>query len=372
MRVNFAAQVLGQTGYDRHAQGLIKAIQAEGVEVGVESLAPLPQGWERTTPDYLKKCLLKTHPRDPTVMISLPHLWRVKLADQPSRFYGFFVWESPQIPQGFLENMRDSRITGVFVPSTFNQKSLAKYGISSEVVPHGVDVTLFKPRTEPRKEGDKFTFLFPKGWGTLDKTDRNGIASLIQAWNEEFKKDEPVRLLLKFNPSYNQQGTDYVQAFRHAFPESANAAEIVITNDLIDDTILPLVYQSADVTVLPTMGESFGLTMLESQACGVPVITTDTGGQTDFVNQDNGWIIHTTPVPAPKSAGYLYEGCNWAEADIPALRKAMREAYTNKTLLAEKAEKSRTTAEAFTWKASAQKICSILGIKGQPLNTTPP
>jgi glycosyltransferase involved in cell wall biosynthesis len=48
----------------------------------------------------------------------------------------------------------------------------------------------------------------------------------------------------------------------------------------ITDEMLPLYYQAADVTVLPstTMGEAFGLVLLESMACGTPVIASNLPG----------------------------------------------------------------------------------------------
>ena len=42
----------------------------------------------------------------------------------------------------------------------------------------------------------------------------------------------------------------------------------------------------------------FGLTILEAMAVGVPVIATTVGGVTEFVNENNGWLI---PPESPES-----------------------------------------------------------------------
>ena len=38
----------------------------------------------------------------------------------------------------------------------------------------------------------------------------------------------------------------------------------------------------ADVYVSSTLHEGFGLTFLEAMACGLPIVTFDNGGHTDF------------------------------------------------------------------------------------------
>ena len=58
---------------------------------------------------------------------------------------------------------------------------------------------------------------------------------------------------------------------------------------------LPCYYSAADVTVMPSYYESFGLVALESLACGTPVVTTRVGdmenividGKTGYVVADN-------------------------------------------------------------------------------------
>jgi D-inositol-3-phosphate glycosyltransferase len=61
---------------------------------------------------------------------------------------------------------------------------------------------------------------------------------------------------------------------------------------------LPDYYNSADICVVPSHYESFGLVALESLACGTPVVATDVGemkriirpGETGFVVPDNSPI----------------------------------------------------------------------------------
>jgi glycosyltransferase involved in cell wall biosynthesis len=57
-------------------------------------------------------------------------------------------------------------------------------------------------------------------------------------------------------------------------------------------------YQSASVYVLPSAYEMFAITLLESLACGTPIIATDRCGLADFVRQnDLGSIVTYGDVP---------------------------------------------------------------------------
>ena len=54
----------------------------------------------------------------------------------------------------------------------------------------------------------------------------------------------------------------------------------------IPETDLPLAYRAADLSILPSQSlEGFGLTALESLACGTPVLVTPVGGLPEVVKQ---------------------------------------------------------------------------------------
>ena len=55
---------------------------------------------------------------------------------------------------------------------------------------------------------------------------------------------------------------------------------------------LPLYYSAADVCVMPSYYESFGLVALESLACGTPVVATDVGGMRTVIRPgENGCLV---------------------------------------------------------------------------------
>ena len=78
-------------------------------------------------------------------------------------------------------------------------------------------------------------------------------------------------------------------------------------------------FNCADVFVAPSVDEPFGQVYLEAMACGLPVIATDSGGPTSFVNTDparpNGWRV------APDSETELRDAIVQAASDTTARRE---------------------------------------------------
>ena len=55
---------------------------------------------------------------------------------------------------------------------------------------------------------------------------------------------------------------------------------------------MPYFYSAADVCVIPSYYESFGLVALESLACGTPVVANDVGDFKNIIRQgETGYVI---------------------------------------------------------------------------------
>jgi phosphatidylinositol alpha-mannosyltransferase len=55
---------------------------------------------------------------------------------------------------------------------------------------------------------------------------------------------------------------------------------------------LPELYREAAVTVLPSLFEAFGMVLVESLACGTPVVGSEHGGIPDIVDDEVGRLFH--------------------------------------------------------------------------------
>ena len=106
---------------------------------------------------------------------------------------------------------------------------------------------------------------------------------------------------------------------------------------------LPRWYQAADVTVLPstTMGEAFGLVLVESMACGTPVIASRLPGVREVV-RDN-------------ETGRLVK-----PGEIDELRTALQHMIDNKTYREQLGAAGRSYVERqFSWRSIGDKLESL-------------
>ena len=54
---------------------------------------------------------------------------------------------------------------------------------------------------------------------------------------------------------------------------------------------MPAVMAAADIFVLPSFYDSFGIVLIEAMACGVPVVATRCGGPEDLVDAEVGRLV---------------------------------------------------------------------------------
>lgn len=79
---------------------------------------------------------------------------------------------------------------------------------------------------------------------------------------------------------------------------------------LYDDLSLALLYSSADVTLVPSLQENLGNILIESMACGTPVVAFKIGGNIDIIDHKiNGFLS------CPYEDASLAEGIAWIISD---------------------------------------------------------
>lgn len=85
-------------------------------------------------------------------------------------------------------------------------------------------------------------------------------------------------------------GTGNMEAQLTAQRDRLDLAEKVRFAGFVDDTLPYL--QAADLFVLPSDEEGFGLALIEAMACGVPCMAADSGGPRDIITHgQDGWIV---------------------------------------------------------------------------------
>jgi teichuronic acid biosynthesis glycosyltransferase TuaC len=77
----------------------------------------------------------------------------------------------------------------------------------------------------------------------------------------------------------------------------------------IPDPMIPLWMNSADLFILPSIHESFGIVQIEALACGTPVIAADNVGSREIIASDDVGLL-CEPANAESLAGAIVRGLN--------------------------------------------------------------
>lgn len=185
----------------------------------------------------------------------------------------------------------------------------------------------------------KIRFLYV---GTQVK--RKGGAEVLKAFQKLYRKykDFSMTFIGNLDGNYNNFYLDEKEK-KEIQSIIQNADWLEFHEKVSNEEVLKLAKQ-AHVGLLPSMGDTFGFSVLEMQACGCPVITTDRQALPEINNDQCGWLINTKDVQLPHGDDFAH----YLRAEVETLSKAIEEKLIeigsdileNKQLICCKAEKS--------------------------------
>jgi D-inositol-3-phosphate glycosyltransferase len=179
-------------------------------------------------------------------------------------------------------------------------------------VPPGVDLEHFRPgdRFEARNRlglPDRPLVLFV---GRIDPV--KGIDTLFEAWRrllDALGPDEPppVLVFLGGRRADSTSGADFDPPLRQVVGDAQRLgiAPTVLFQGSQPRELLPLFYTAADLCVMPSRYESFGLVAVESMACGTPVVASRVGGLRYTVEHEVSGLLVPPDAPAELAAAIL-------------------------------------------------------------------
>lgn len=255
-------------------------------------------------------------------------------------------------------------------PSKFSTQQLNNYGFENVVtIPHGVNSEIFKPFSEEKKKKlkkkagykGKFVFLYV---GT-NKGFQKGITELLYAFKIFLDNSKAMNAVLHLHCyRASSDGLDLgLVAQRFGIADKVFYTEGHNRDAGFNEKQMAELYNTADVFVIASRGESFCLPVLEAMSCGIPVIATDCTSLTELVQESEAGLL-------VKSA------CRWVTpliadkvlVDELEMAKGMGKLYNSLKLRKEMSEKGREYALQFSWeKAMSAWIDLMKKIENKPL-----
>lgn len=101
----------------------------------------------------------------------------------------------------------------------------------------------------------------------------------------------------------------------------------------VDNDKLPVYYSAADVLIVPSIHkEGFGRVILESLACGVPVIGSNMGAILEAMDESVGILVKPTKLEIAKAVEFLYKNRRRLEYYSKNARRFAQRRYSEKNV----------------------------------------
>jgi glycosyltransferase involved in cell wall biosynthesis len=188
-----------------------------------------------------------------------------------------------------------------------------------KVIPGGVNLKHFKKidRFKARKElnfgENDFILLYV---GRLEW--RKGIGTLISAANLLRKEINNLKVVIVGGKIYGKQKNpkdfkEYQRLLKKAKEEKVE--DIIKFTGRVDNGRLPFYYSAANILVIPSYYEPFGLVALEGMACKIPVVASRVGGLANTIQDGvNGLLFEPrNPLSLKEKALKLFNSKELAE-----------------------------------------------------------
>lgn len=330
----------GLDGWNIAAREYIRALVKTGVNLTIRPIY-MGQGVSEPPLEFLELEENKLPYYDVVIQNVLPHL--AEYNGNYGKNIALFYTESCGWHNTWVSRL--SCMDEVWVPSFADSNNLTLSGYDKDIreVPIPTDVGKFVKSYESDQlhnilDSDSFKFYFI---GELIQ--RKCLDRLVQAFHIEFDPLENVELVVKTSKSglapeqvvkmFNDYVTTIKTNLRLHGRIDQYKEELCITGKLTEDELCYL-HSRSNCFVMPSMGESWSMPVLDAAGFGkTPIVIRDTGPNA-IIDENSGWVVpsfldHVNVMDAPLPD--IYTGYElWHNYSLKNLCKAMRSAFEDK------------------------------------------
>ena len=337
------------TGYGQQTQQAVQRLIKEGHEVAVHAMYGLegststwngikiyPRGLNPYSDDVLVAHWMEWTQASslPKLLMTLFDVWVLKapnLEKVPNIASWVPVDHAPCPPDVLKWCMRPNVMP--IAMSKFGKNELDQADVRSLYVPHGIE-PVFKPTPSLRDSANQVLtgrsiMGFAEDQFVVMMTAANkGVAPSRKSFAENFMafsmfaaKHTDAVLYMHTEATQSMGGinlTDLATAVGIA-PERIKWADPYLYRMGLPHNAMAALYSDADVLLAASMGEGFGIPVVEAQACGTRVIVSNFTAQPELVG--DGWIVEGQPWWDPMQGAFFFT------PNVASIVNALEEAY---------------------------------------------
>ena len=358
------------TGYGQQTEYLVTRMKRDGLDVAVQSnygvegvdseydtgYGKIPQfarGYELYSTDVVydnHKRWADKHPKQKDALVTLYDTW-VMQNPNFDKFEKILAWtplDHTTMPPQVFKFIQKENVVPIAM-SPFGLKQMQEQKVEGVYIPHGIDLSVFKPTYEINGADTREFYGVSKDSFLVMMNSANKA-------NKSIHRKAFAENLLAFKLFRDKYPDSYL--YIHTEPQGVfggfNLIRLAQSIGLPKDALifpdpedyrrgfsrehLAAFYTAADVTLTTSYGEGFGIATIESQACGTPTITSAFAASKDLAGEDS-YMVAGQP---------FWDEAQMAWYSIPiigSIVEALEQAY--KARNGEKSQKSIEFAAQF-------------------------
>jgi glycosyltransferase involved in cell wall biosynthesis len=320
------------------------------------SLWPIgqPQVTNQNDWDYVQRACENARSYDPDApCIRIWHQFDLAQFVGRGKHIGFSIFELDQFNKTEKHHLKS--VDHIFVPSDWAKEIVRNdlgepYALRTNVIPLGVDTSLFKPTKLVAKEN--FVFFNCGKWEV-----RKGHDFLATAFNKAFSPEDKVELwLMTENPFCSEEeDAKWKSMYKNTAMYAAGKIKFIPRVNTHEQVYK--IMSQADCGIFPSRAEGWNLEALEMMAIGRPVVITNYSAHTQYCNDKNSFLIPVNQTELAHDDKWFFGQGSWGEIKIKDIIEMMQFARnSNRSYF----QDCINTANKFTWKNTAKEIINVL------------
>lgn len=312
------------TGYGQQTKLLIDRLLRSGMTVanlsnfGLEgsiekkktpygSFTMYPKGFRPYSDDVIP--LWHAHhvaknPDIPNALLTLYDVWVYNEMKFEGDILSWVPLDHSTLPPNVLKFLQKDNVYPITM-SPHGKRQLDAIGMENTYIPHAVDTSVYKPtktlQGEPTRRildvpDDAFLVSIVAANKADGRVHRKAIAEGILSFALFRKKNPDAYLYLHMEPS-NAFGGFRIPPLLKSVGLDEDCVRISNPHELrigYAEKDVAALYTASDVLLSPSMGEGFGVCLIEAAACGLRTITSSWTAPQDLASPDS-WLVQGQP-----------------------------------------------------------------------------